>query len=74
MRRRDRHDADTGLALLPTFFLGTLVMVLAIVGMARIDSGWADLAAVAVLVIVAGALLLAIGRRLGDEDDDDDLA
>jgi hypothetical protein len=71
MRRRHRRDADTGPALLPTFFLGTLVMVLTVVGMARIDNGWGDLAAVAVLVIVAGVLLLAIGRRLSDEDDDE---
>jgi hypothetical protein len=46
-------------------------MVLTVVGMARIDNGWGDLAAVAVLVIVAGVLLLAIGRRLSDEDDDE---
>jgi hypothetical protein len=71
MDRRDRRD-DTGPALLPTFFVGTLAMVLAVVAMARIDKGWADLAAVAFLVVIAGALLLAIGRRLGDEDEDED--
>lgn len=44
-------------------------MVLAVVAIARIDSDWADLAGVAVLVAVAGLLLTAIGRRLDDDDE-----
>jgi hypothetical protein len=73
MRRRShrRRGDGTGAALLPTFFAGTLAMVLAVVAMARIDNGWADLAAVALLVIVTGVLLAAIGRRLGDDEDED---
>jgi len=70
--RRHTHDDGTGPALLPTFVAGTLAMVLAIVAMARIDSDWADFGAVAFLVVVAGVLLVAIGRRLGDEDEDDE--
>ena len=69
--RRHTHDDGTGPALLPTFVAGTLAMVLAIVAMARINSDWADFGAVAFLVLVAGLLLLAIARRLGDEDDDE---
>jgi hypothetical protein len=58
--------------LLPTFVVGTLAMVVAIVAMARIDNGWGDAAAVVFLVIVAGVLLLAIVRRLSDGADDDE--
>jgi hypothetical protein len=71
MRRPRSHGVNgEGLALLPLFFLGTIVMVLAIVAMARIDDDWADVGAVVLLVIVAGLLLLAVARRAGDDDDD----
>jgi hypothetical protein len=70
--RAQRPRERTEPALLPTFFVGTLVMVLAIVAMARIDNAWADVGAVAVLATVAGVLVFAIGRTLGDEDENQD--
>jgi hypothetical protein len=47
-----------------------VAMIVAVVAMARIDAGWADAAALALLVIVAAVLLLAISRRLRDDDGD----
>jgi hypothetical protein len=67
LARSARQDGG-GPALLPTFFAGTLAMVLAVVAIARIDNDWADLVAVAVLGAVTSALLLAVARRLRDDD------
>jgi hypothetical protein len=58
-----------GNGLFAAFAFAVLAMVGAVVAMAEIDSGWADLAAVAFLVFVAVVLLVAIGRLIGDDDD-----
>jgi membrane protein YdbS with pleckstrin-like domain len=68
--RRRRARANGGTALLPAFFIAVLAMVAAVVAMAKIDRGWADLAAVAFLVVVAVLLLLAIGRLIGNDEED----
>jgi hypothetical protein len=65
--RRPAHGGNT---LLPAFFFAVLAMVGAVVAMAEIDNDWADLAAVAFLVVVAVLLLVAIGRLMGDEDEE----
>ena len=71
MPRRKPSRADNGgAALLPAFFIAVLAMVAAVVAMAEIDRDWADLAAVAVLVVVAVVLLMAIGRLIGNDEED----
>ena len=72
--RRSRHPGGGNgwPALLPLFFAGTVVMVLAVVAMAHLDNDWADAGAVLVLVAIAGLLLLAIGRQMTDENDSDE--
>ena len=68
--RRRRPRANGGAAQLPAFFFAVLAMVAAVVAMAEIDRAWADLAAVAFLVVVAVLLLLAIGRLIGNDEED----
>ena len=65
-----RSGPKGGNSLLVAFAVAVLAMVGAVVGMAEIDSGWADLAAVAVLVLVAVVLLVAIGRLIGDDEEE----
>jgi hypothetical protein len=65
-----RSTPNGGNALIVAFAVAVLAMVAAVVAMAEIDSGWADLAAVAVLVLVAVVLLVAIGRLIGDDEED----
>ena len=67
-----RPRTNGGNGLLAAFAFAVLAMVAAVVAMAEIDSGWADLAAVAALVLIAGVLLVAIGRMIGDDEDDPD--
>jgi hypothetical protein len=66
-----RSRPNGGNALFAAFAFAVLAMVAAVVAMAEIDSGWADLAAVAFLVIVAVVLLVAIGRLIGDDDEEE---
>jgi hypothetical protein len=43
-------------------------MVAAVVAIARIDSDWADLVAIALLVAVLGLLMRGLRRRLDEEE------
>lgn len=49
------------------FLAATLAMVGAIVVVGRTDSGWADVGAVALLLVTLGLVLAAILRRLRDD-------
>jgi hypothetical protein len=68
--RPPRRPARDGNALLPAFFVAVVAMVGAVVAMAEIDDDWADLAAIAFLVLVAVLLLVAIGRLMSGDDDE----
>jgi hypothetical protein len=72
MRRRQTRRAQRGdgaaPALLPTFFVATLAMVGAVVGIAAIDSDWADLGAIVILIAVLAFLLSELMRRLDDDE------
>ena len=69
-RRHARREV--ALTLLPTFFLATIVMVLAIVVMAAVDSDVADACAFVLLLVTLGVLMAGINRQLGDGDSDDE--
>jgi hypothetical protein len=66
-RRRDRGGMSSAPPLLPMFLAATLAMVGAIVVVGRTDSGWADVGAVALLLVTLGLVLAAILRRLRDD-------
>jgi hypothetical protein len=68
--RRRRPDTAAPV-LLPTFVAATLAMVGAVVAIAAIDSDWADLVAIAILVAVLALLLHGLMRRI-DEDEPDE--
>jgi membrane protein implicated in regulation of membrane protease activity len=58
--------------LLLAFFGATLVMVLAVVLLLQDGARWVDFAAIALLIVVAGAFLRAIVRLAGDGESPDD--
>jgi hypothetical protein len=62
-------NSDQGApALLVMFVLGTLAVVGAVVGVARLRDDWADAGAIALLVAITALLGVAIARQLrGDE-------
>jgi hypothetical protein len=58
--------------LLPAFFLSVAAVVLAVVALVRIDSDLADAGAIALVIFLAGALLISISRLLGEQSPTDE--
>jgi membrane protein implicated in regulation of membrane protease activity len=54
--------------LLLGFFAGTVVMVAVIAALLRGGSDWVDFAAIALVVAVAGLLLLAVLREADEQE------
>jgi hypothetical protein len=67
-RALTRREPGAAPALLPTFFAATVTMVAAIVAIGRIDSDWADLVAIALVLVAVGLLMAAIQRLLRDHE------
>ena len=63
-----RRPDEPGLAFLPTFFVGILLMVGAVIVIARTDSDVADAGAVALMIVLVVVFAAEIIRRLGDDD------
>ena len=66
MRPRSDDGAPTLLAM---FVLGTLAVVGAVVGLARLRDDWADAGAIALVLMIAALLGVAILRQIGGDDD-----
>jgi hypothetical protein len=64
---RDRMGMSAAPPLLPMFVLAMLAMVGAVVVVGQTDSGWADVGAVALLLVTLGLVLRAILSRLSDD-------
>jgi hypothetical protein len=64
---RDRGHMSAAPPLLPMFVVAMLAMVGAVVVVGKTDSGWADVGAVALLLVTLGLLMAAILRRLRDD-------
>lgn len=69
MRRRSSRQDPAAPDLLIAFFAGTLTMVLAVALLLHRGSGWDDVVAVALLLGLAAFVLLAIGRKLAEDDE-----
>ena len=65
---RERPD-DGAPALLAMFVAGTLTVIGAVVAIGRIDSDWADVGAIALVLAVLAMLIAVIAAALGDDDD-----
>jgi hypothetical protein len=68
-RARRRRDAAAPV-LLPAFFASVAAVVLAVVALVRLDSDLADAGAIALVVLLAGALLVSILRLLSEPSDE----
>ncbi len=66
-RRRRDPSATAAPVLLPTFFAATVVIVLAVVALDRLQSDLADAGVLLLAVVLAGLFLAAIGRLLRDQ-------
>jgi hypothetical protein len=66
--RQTRDEGAPG--LLAMFVAGTLTVIGAVVAIGRIDSDWADLGAVALVLAVLAVLMITIAGQLGDDDND----
>ena len=63
-------DADSAApGLLLALFAAATLMVGAVLVVAWSDSPWVDAGAIALLLVLTGALLVAMLRQLRDEDD-----
>jgi hypothetical protein len=68
MRHRFKKRDTAAPVLLPTFFAATLVIVAAVIAMARIDNDAADFAAIALVVVTLGLLMREISRQLAEDE------
>jgi len=69
-RHRARSRRSAAPVLLPTFVVGIGAVVLAVLALNHFQSGLADAGAVLLVVLLAGLLLAAILRLVGQEGDD----
>ena len=71
-RTPNRRPTGAAPVMLPTFFIGTAAMVVAVVAIGRSGSDLADVGAFALLLALAGLLMVAIAHRLRDEPPTDE--
>jgi hypothetical protein len=69
-QRFNRRQPPAAPILLPGFAAAVLVLVVAVVVIARTDSGLADAGTIALLLVFAGLMMGAIGRRLREQEPD----
>ena len=68
-RAMPSRSDDGAPTLLAMFVLGTLAVIGAVVGLARLHDDWADAGAILLVLAIALLLGVAILRQIGGDDD-----